>query len=141
MGGQVVLGTVPTPSPGWITPVTFVLSVWALSLVMACCFGAACYKAWYMPRPSQIERVTSGTRRGVSSIGERPSSSSTPRARVREGVERVSKRNGPYHPFCWRIQWKGQGRSHLQETREEGQLRQQKWQIQLFGKTTKRTGL
>ena len=89
VGGQVVLGSVPTPSPGWITPVTFVLSVWALSLVMACCFGAACYKAWCMPRPSQEERRTSGTRRGNSSMGERPSSSSTPRARVREGLEMV----------------------------------------------------
>ena len=97
VGSQVVLGSVPTPSPGWITPVTFVLSVWALSLVMACCFGAACYKAWCMPRPSQEERRASGTRRENSSMGERPSSSrvempsssGAPRVRVREGLETV----------------------------------------------------
>ena len=91
VGEQVVVGTFPTPSPGWITPVTFVLLVWALSLVMACCFGAACYKAWCMPRPSQKERTTSGMGRPNRNIGERPSSSSTPtpRTRVREGRETV----------------------------------------------------
>ena len=88
VGGQVVLGSVPTPSPGWITPVTFVLSVWALSLVMACCFGAACYKAWCMPRPSQKESITSGTRGVNNRMGERPSSSSSTRARERVEVAR-----------------------------------------------------
>lgn len=60
VSGPVVEGTFPTPSPGWITPVTFVLSVWAASLVMACCSGAACYKAWFMPRQSHIVVRESG---------------------------------------------------------------------------------
>ena len=60
VSGPVVEGTFPTPSPGWITPVTFVLSVWAASLVMACCSGAACYKAWFMPRQSHMVVRESG---------------------------------------------------------------------------------
>ena len=143
VSGPVVEGTFPTPSPGWITPVTFVLSVWAASLVMACCSGAACYKAWFMPRQSHIVVRESG-----NPIRTRRDSSRSTMTPDRTRNTMTAEERGQVWGQ-WRLQVRPQGwnqpqrnpeQCHQQGTQGEDPFHRQKLQEQDLGKITETLG-